>query len=259
MAIGDTNPILGSTDDVLKYALQKKPDFTVHLGDIQYYASIFESWNAWFPLMRPMLEQGAFLPSIGNHESELEGEFQDYYTRYFGGAGFDGQLEYYRFESAGVWFFSLDTELDLDAGKPQTQWLEAQLADAAQQPGFRFSVVYMHRPLITCGDSSQDKSAREHLQPIFIQNKVRLVLQGHMHGYERFEVGDVTYVTCAGGGGALGDVDANVESRPEEAALRVVGAKSYNAMIVDVGATDVVGTVTDEDGKVIDAFTHPLP
>jgi len=259
MAIGDTNPVLGSTADTVSHAIAKNPDFTVHLGDIQYYASIFESWNAWFPLMRPLLAQGAFLPSIGNHEDEIPGEFTDYYTRYFGGAGYDGQLEYYRFESAGVWFFSLDTELDLDAGTPQAKWLVAGLAEVAAKPGFRFSVVFFHKPLITCGDTGQDKTARDQLQPIFEQYKVPLVLQGHMHGYERFEVGAVTYVTSAGGGGALGNVDENVDTRPEEAALRVASARSYNALILDVGATNLIGTVTDDAGKTIDTFTHPVP
>ena len=68
--------------------------------------------------------QGAFMPSLGNHEYEGDGaEFNDYYARLFGGAGFDTDaLEYYRFKSGGVYFFSLSTEADLEAGSPQAEW-----------------------------------------------------------------------------------------------------------------------------------------
>ena len=53
--------------------------------------------------MRPLLRQGAFMPSVGNHEYELDYEFQDYYERLFGGAGFDSSaVEYYRFQSGDV-------------------------------------------------------------------------------------------------------------------------------------------------------------
>src|SRR5687767_10199540 len=81
LAIGDTNPALGSTEGLLEHVLAEGPDFTVHTGDIQYYASVFESWVSWYDVMGPMLQQGAFEPSIGNHESEIEGEFENYYTR----------------------------------------------------------------------------------------------------------------------------------------------------------------------------------
>lgn len=259
MAIGDTNPALGSTAATLSRALARSPDFVVHVGDIQYYSSVFESWSAWFPAMAPMLRQGAFFPAIGNHESEIEGEFVDYYSRLFGGAGEGGKVEYYRFQSGGVWFFSLDTELDVGQGSEQAAWLEQQLADASAQPGYRFSIVYFHRPFITLSEYSQDKAAREYFKPIFLQRRVRLVLQGHVHGYERFEDGELTYLTTGGGGAALHDVDVNVQDRPEEAALRAAAASVHHSIVFDVTATELRGEAIDERGAIVDSFVHPAP
>jgi hypothetical protein len=259
LAIGDTNPTLGdNTTRLLSHALPAQPDFTVHLGDLQYYSSVFESWGTWFPLMQPLLSAGAFQPSIGNHESEKPSEFEDYYTRYFSGAG-DGDLHRYKFQSGGVWFFSLDTELGLGEGSEQAEWLLAELAAAAAQPGYRFSVLYFHKPLITCGDTGQDKDARLYLEPFFLQHGVRLVLQGHMHGYERFEVGAVTYVTSAGGGGLLGNVDENTDTRPEEALLRQAAFNAFNVTLIEIETGEIAGTVLNEEGEVIDAFAHTVP
>jgi acid phosphatase type 7 len=257
MAIGDTNPGLGdSTAKVLAQAIPRGPDFIVHAGDIQYYESTLETWALWFPVMAPMLRQGSFFPAIGNHESEKPTEFAEYYTRFFAGAGV-GQLEYYRFDSGGVSFFSLDTELPFGAGSAQATWLEAGLVDAAAAPGHLFSVVLMHRPFVTCGDSGDKIAELDHFTPIFESNGVSLVIQGHMHGYERFEIGPITFVTTAGGGGLLGNVDENID-RPQ-CAMRVESGAFFHAALFEVSGGMLAGDVVDEDGVSRDSFTKALP
>ncbi len=258
MAIGDTNPTIGDTAGVLDAALVDNPDFVVHSGDIQLYSSVFETWAIWFPQMAPLLEQGAFMPAIGNHEYDNETEFEDYYVRLFGGAGFDGTIDYYRFQSGGVWFFSLNTENPLDAGSTQAVWLEHQLADAAATPGYRCSIVYLHRPFITLADYSQKKTEREHFKPIFLQHGVRVVLQGHVHGYERFVDGQLTYITTGGGGAVLHDLDERIDDRPDEAALRVASAQRNHAVIFDVGVAELTGTVISNKAEVLDTFVISL-
>ncbi len=259
LAIGDTNPAIGDTKGVLNEVLEPDIDFTIHLGDIQYYDSVFESWSSWFTAMAPLLRHGAIMPSIGNHEYEKDFEFQDYYRRLFGGAGFDGSVEYYRFQSGGVWFFSLSTEMDLTPGSEQANWLEAQLADAAAKPGFRFSVVYFHKPMITLSDYAQKKAERDYFAPIFETNKVRLVMQGHVHGYERFVAGNITYVVSGGGGATLYDLDVNIDTRPAEAALRQASASRYHATIIAVTTSGIEGRAIANDGALLDSFTITAP
>ncbi len=258
MAIGDTNPALGSTPETLSHTLVKNPDFVLHGGDIQYYSSLLETWASWFPLMQPMLAQGAFMPAIGNHELEVPDELSDYALRFFGDSGFDGTSEYYRFQSGGVWFFNLDTEESFAEGSEQANWLEAQLADAATQPGFRFSVVYFHKPFLTCGDTGDNMPAYEHFEPIFEQYGVLFVLQAHMHGYERFELGQgPTYVTTGGGGGLIGVIDENIERAYCED--RVSSGAFYHATIFHVESDTVSAEVIDRDGAVRDTFSRSIP
>lgn len=258
LAIGDTNPGLGgSTASVLKYALPKNPDFTVHGGDIQYYDSFVETWASWFPVMEPLLAQGAFFPAIGNHESEKPKEIDEYEQRFFSAAGFDGQGTYYRFQSGGVWFFALDTELALDQTSPQYTWFEKEIADASTQPGYRFSIVYFHKPFLTCGDTGDNPVAYATYEPIFTQYGVPLVIQAHMHGYERFVTSARTYITAAGGGGRIGNPDANT-SRPY-CNQRVASGGFKHAVIVDVGKASLDGVVIDEDDKTRDTFSIVVP
>ncbi len=259
MAIGDTNPAIGDTSGVLDAALSRDVDFSIHLGDVQYYASIFESWATWFPSMAPLLENGAFMPSVGNHEYENDTEFQDYYARLFGGAGFTGNgVEWYRFQSGGVWFFSLSTENDLSAGSEQAKWLQAQMADAASQPGYRFGVVYFHRPMLTISEDAQKSDERTFFTPMFQQYGIKLVMNGHVHGYERFITDDITYVVSGGGGAVLSDLDVNLTERPQEAALRQAVAKAYHATVISVSQTAITGEAISNTGEMLDSFTIPL-
>lgn len=260
LAIGDTNPFIGRTVPLLNAVLTGfQPAFTVHTGDLQYYSSVLETWQYWFGAMEPMLRVGAFLPCIGNHENELDDtEFADYYARLFPSPGLIGTPLYYRFSSGGVHFFSLDTEAPRDMNSEQYAWFSHEVAAVTSEPGFRFSIVYLHRPLYTLGDSNPLVDLRTLLSPLFEANGVRLVLQGHMHGYERFEVGDITYITTAGGGALIGDVNENVSNYPDDVPLRVTAAAKPNALQVTIGET-LHGVAIDPMGNIIDQFEHPVP
>jgi hypothetical protein len=257
IGIGDTNPGLGVAPAMVQKAYAAKPDFTIHAGDVQYYSSGLETWTSWMASMAPMLRTGGFFPCVGNHESERDTEKHDYYDRFFGGAGFDGTNDYYRFESGGVWFFSLDTEEDDMPTSLQGKWLETQLLDAQSKPGFRFSIVFLHRPWATCGDQSDHPDERAAWTPIFEKTGVKMIVQGHMHGYERFELGSLTYITTAGGGGALGNVDANITR--DICASRKASGNFFHTVLFEVTAGQIKGTVTDDHDAVRDTFTEVVP
>jgi hypothetical protein len=256
-SIGDTNPGFGDLQTLLRAVYDQKPDFTVHVGDIQYYASGLESYGSWMDLMRPMLRGGAFFPAIGNHEFEKPLERAEYVERFWGNPGFDGDTDAYRFESGGVWFFAMNTEIPMDPKSAQGARVQANLADAAKRPGYRFSVVFLHRPFVTCGDTGQLDGLRKEWQPIFAAQGVKLVLQGHMHGYERFDLDGITWLTTAGGGALLGKIDANV-ARPESAARKASGA-FWNATLFEVKPGKLLGTTYDDKAAVRDTFELAVP
>lgn len=263
MAIADTNPgLTDNTELILEQVARKGYDFAIHAGDLQYYSSGLETWASWFPSMQPMLSQGAFFPAIGNHESEKPDEYDQYYTRFFGNAGFEGTSAYYVFDTGGVSFFSLDTEIPLQDGADPAQydWFAAKLKEKSEAAGYRFSVVYMHRPLITCGDTGALLTERYLLEPLFEQYNVRLVIQGHMHGYERFTVPltsrDLTYVTSGGGGGAIGNVDENIDR--EFCNQRVASGAFNQALWVQVTESEIKAQAIDQTGAAKDDFTISL-
>ena len=259
LVIGDTNPTLGDhTTQVLAHVLPFDPDFTLHGGDIQYYESTLETWAAWFPLMAPLLRRGgAFQAAIGNHESEKPDEYAQYTLRFFGGAGADPGDGYYRFASGGITFLSINTQDPVTPGSVQGQWLLMELVAATKTPGFRASVVFFHKPFLTCGDTGDDLTAEAAWAPIFVQYKVPLVFQAHMHGYERFEKDGVTWVTAAGGGGNIVAPNKNVSRAYCD--TRKAAGDYYNATIMDVDGTGFHGRTIDTEGAVRDTFTTPIP
>jgi acid phosphatase type 7 len=256
LAIADTNPLLGSaTARVLSAVLPEAPDFTIHAGDIQYYDSGLETWAGWFPVMQPLLAQGAVHAAIGNHESEKEEELAGYALRFFGMPNAN-QKTFHETETGGVHLFALDTEASIAPETEQGAWLLDRLAKVSTEPGYRTSIVFLHRPLVTCGDMGQDDASRTRYAPTFVQNKVRLVIQAHMHGYERFDLDGITYVTTGGGGGRLGNVDENV-SRAECASRKAAGA-FFHGVLITVEGSEIRGRTIDDQGAERDRFTVAL-
>ncbi|RYE86440.1 MAG: hypothetical protein EOO75_15735, partial [Myxococcales bacterium] len=257
--IADTNPGLAieSISKLFTTVADFRPDLTLHGGDMQYYSSGLEPYAWWFGATAPLLRSGVMWPAVGNHESEKTDEFTDYYERFWGGIGRDNVGHSYHFDSAGVHFFSLNTEESLETGSPQFTWASQQLAAATTQPGYRFSVVFFHRPLATCGDSDELEAARPALQPLFKASHVRLVLNGHMHGYERFDLDGTSCIVAGGGGGLIGDIDANAQ-RPLCGQRQAHGAFTH-VVTFELTGTTLTGKAIDAKGETRDTFTLTVP
>lgn len=251
LALGDTASHWGEFGK-LQASMPKDADFVVHLGDIQYYSSIQETWQSWFRDAATMLRSGAFFPCIGNHELELIGELDAYYLRFFPSPGV-GTPRWYRFSSGGVAFFSVDTESPLTAGSPQLEWLARELAAAKAEPGWRTSVVFFHKPIYTLSLHAPLTAVRATVEPLLIANGVKLVMQGHNHVYERFQVGDITYVTSGGGGAPLYDPDANTGAFANDVALRQKALKKYHLVEVTFGAMLKIRAL-DQTGAELDVL-----
>lgn len=263
--IGDTSPALMGTLRLISTAQPEDTEFTVHVGDIQYYSTLIESQQLWFSLMQPLLRANAFLPCVGNHEvDEVEFEYVDYYQRLFTPAGRNGNDRWYHYQTGGVWFFSISTEHDLTAGSEQLTWLEEQLALAEADPDYRFSVLYLHRPLYTLGDYRPREAQREVLFPTIEAHRIPLVLAGHVHGYERFEYPDTTHVVSGAGGFTDPSVDQHIADYPDDAMHRVASGVFLQSMIFEItrdamGRDVIRGEALDDMGMVQDSFERVLP
>lgn len=98
---------------------------------------------------------------------------------------------WFSYNYGNVHMVSLSTEHCFEAECDQMIWLKSDLEQAQlNRETTPWIVVSMHRP-VYCSDESQYDSHspggtyQTLLEPIFLQYDVDLVIQGHMHAYER--------------------------------------------------------------------------
>jgi acid phosphatase type 7 len=143
-------------------------------------------------------------PCIGNHDYANTSTLQEskavpYYDLFnlptagqLGGVASNSEA-YYSYNYGNIHFVSVDsygTETSLrvydTTASPQYQWLKQDL----KANNSMWTIVYFHHPPYTMGNHNSDSEAellfiRTYLTPLFEQNKVDLVLNGHSHNYER--------------------------------------------------------------------------
>jgi hypothetical protein len=186
-----------------KYTAGNRPDAWIWLGDNAYNNGKDEEYqkNVFDVYQSAFLQNLPIYPSPGNHD--YAGKHDPSVPPYFkifnmpsegqaGGVSSHSE-SYYSVNYGPVHLIALDTEmrepsgLQLFDGKGlQVEWLKADLA-ANKLP---WVVVYFHKPPYSKGSHDSDveldmKSLREHVNPIFEQYKVDLVIAGHSHVYER--------------------------------------------------------------------------
>ena len=117
-------------------------------------------------------------PSPGNHDYGTRAA--EGYFRYFGSRAGRSGRGYYAY-NAGSWrIYSLNSERLTDA---QLAWLKA---DLAEHP-VRCSLAYWHRPRFSSGQHGGFPAVSELWRPLYGAG-VEIVINGHDHNYERFEL-----------------------------------------------------------------------
>lgn len=268
-AIGDTSPAVQNTLRILSHTDPASDEFTIHVGDLQYYSTVVESQQLWFELMAPLLRANAFMPCEGNHESEIDHELDDIYARLFDHPGDVADTTWwFHYETGGVHFVSLSTERDVSVGSEQWNWFQATMDRIEAEPGYRFTIVYFHKPLYGVASYAPDIGNRTALEMILTTHRVPLVLAGHMHNYERFQVGNITHVTTGSGGFSdpAATIDDLVDTFPTDAALRVASGAFFEAMQIEIvpdpgvpGGDVIQARVLDDMGMERDTFEIHVP
>jgi predicted phosphodiesterase len=273
-AIGDTSPAVQNTLRILAHTSPDTTDFTIHVGDLQYYSTYIESQQLWFDLMQPLLRANAFMPCEGNHESERPNELEDIYGRLFATPGDPAPVTppdttwWYHYETGGVHFISLSTERDITMGSDQWNWFDATMTRIEAEPNYRFTIVYYHRPIYCVASYAPNLANRTAIEAVITQHRVPLVLAGHMHNYERFQIGNITHVTTGSGGFSdLPDtLSMNAAAFPADAARRVASGAFFEAMVIEItpdptvtGGDLIAARVLDDMGMPRDTFEIHVP
>lgn len=259
--IGDSGFGEELTADLAAAMAAQSPDFTIHTGDAVYNIEDNPThydayYRKWYTPLQALLTQMPVYPTVGNHDIEESARIDGvpfYYLAFppFTGTGFEGRNQWYAV-SYGSWqFIMLDTQTFFgEAGRAeQNAFLEERLAD----PAFEHSIVAFHVPPLTSSSVHPNDGIAilEQWSPLFEAANVPLVIVGHVHAYERNQIGGVTYITSGGGSSAL---YSEGERLPE---TQVYVARSHY-VIVDVHTDRIEITATALNGDILDQTTIPL-
>jgi hypothetical protein len=193
-AVGDGANGLGRERAVTNMIASWNPDLFLYLGDVYLEGTDAEFYN-WYGHdgagVRPFHQlyerfREITAPTVGNHEyygPEGEVPYADYWNM---GAT---ARHYYSFDAGGWHFISLDStgtgQYDQTAlGTPQYEWLAADLAGSDRR-GDLCTLVYFHHPM--WHKTGQFVSRLAPWWSLFASHGVEIVLNGHIHDYERWQ------------------------------------------------------------------------
>jgi hypothetical protein len=157
----------------------KKPERVLALGDYSYTSTA----TCWLNTINPI--KSITRINIGNHENDAnEGNSQ--YMNAFGLS-----KQYYSFDYVNAHVLTMASEISFSKGSAQYNFVENDLKTAAANPNIKWIIVNYHRVMYTspntCSASTcqGSSSLRDAYHPLFDKYRVDLVLQGHVHNYQR--------------------------------------------------------------------------
>jgi hypothetical protein len=171
----------------------KNPEVAFGLGDYSYETTEDVGDNespaqCWFDDISPI--DNIMEIAIGNHEDDSDEGFGDYMSH------FGLSQTYYSYNYQDVHVLVMDTDRNsYSSGSAQRTFIQNDLQAASANPNIKWIIVYLHKPMYTspnsCGSSScsntgsENTNLRNGFHPMFDQYGVDLVLQGHVHNYQR--------------------------------------------------------------------------
>jgi hypothetical protein len=209
---------------------EEHPDALLVTGDLPFRGSHSEDWTVVHRETQPWRDAKLRVyPTLGNHE--LRGgvkvglqnwwaEFPDLKNR-----------RWYSVRFGNCYIITLDSDTSLNPGSAQDQWLTAQMTHLPVSTDFVF--LLMHHPSYTDSEdlsghsaAMQEKKLARRLEAMTAPSATsalpsagppagsaespstttpragpRLIeIAGHVHNYERFTHGGVTYLVSGGGG-----------------------------------------------------------
>ncbi len=199
LVYGDTRTNESWHEMVCKDMAEENADFVIHTGDLVESGDLIEDWDKFFKAGRYLFDKVALFPTLGNHERNSALYYQAFTLRRGGG---DFDKRWYSYTAGDIYFIVLDSNVSEESStyKIETEWLENELKKAQS---YKFTIVYFHHPFFT-NSPNREPTLKEEWKKLLERYKVQLVLNGHIHHYERFLINGVMYVTTGGGGAPLG-------------------------------------------------------
>ena len=244
--IGDSG-----TGSAAQYAVAEQlaaldPQFVLHTGDVIYPAGQADGYDPFFfKPYQAVARRAPIFPSLGNHDYGTQ-RGQPYLAAFYLPHNNPAHTErYYSFDWGNAHFTALDFNTGPDPD--QVAWLKADLA-ATDKP---WKFVFYHQAIYSSGPHGYEswvEANRRLLAPIFEQNHVDVVFNGHDHDYERTRpINGVLYIVSGGGGGPLYPVIPQSFSAYAES--------TDHAVFVAVDGCTLTLQAIKPDGTVFDSAT----
>ena len=156
------------------------------LGDYSYQST----GSCWLNMVQSSNLVTRTKITIGNHEDDSDEGFSQY-MNFFGLSN-----TFYAFTYGNARVIVMDSDRNsFSSSSSQYNFVVSELQKAAQDPNIKWKIVYLHKQMYTspntCGSSSCSNTAsdttnlRNIYHPKFDQYGVDLVLNGHIHNYQR--------------------------------------------------------------------------
>jgi predicted phosphodiesterase len=172
-AVGDWG-CESTTEDTVDNIISKSPEVVLGLGDNSYD----DSADCWFETVDPIIDK--MITAIGNEDVEPRGNVDEYMNR------FGLEQQYYTYRYGNVFVLVMSQEVPDEEGSEQFDFVERSLSEASSDPDVDWIIVMYHKLMYTSPSSSASSSGlAETYHEMFEEHGVDLVLQGHIHNYER--------------------------------------------------------------------------
>ncbi|KAL2653087.1 hypothetical protein R1flu_021215 [Riccia fluitans] len=211
--IGDLGLTYNSTS-TLDHLMMNKPDLVLMVGDLVYadlyvtngtgaasYSRAFPDtpihetyqprWDLWGRFMEPLASKVPFMVIEGNHEKEPQVDgitFAAYQARMAVPYRESGSTNmfYYSFNAGGIHFVMLGAYIDYSRTGEQYAWLKQDLANVDRSVTPWLIAVY-HPPWYNSYTAHfrEVECMRISMETLLYEHGVDLVLNGHVHAYER--------------------------------------------------------------------------
>ncbi len=222
------------------------PQFVLHTGDVVYPDGQADGYDPYFfQPYQALLKHAPFFPVLGNHDYGTQ-RAKPYFDAFYLPHNNPVNTErYYSFDWGDAHF----TALDFNTGPEPEQmaWLKNDLASTDKT----WKIVFYHQAIYSSGPHGYENwvdAKRQLLAPIFEQNHVDVVFNGHDHDYERTQpIHGVVYVVSGGGGADL----YKVKPQPFSA----YAESTYHTVLASIDHCALTLQAIKPDGTIFDKTT----
>jgi predicted phosphodiesterase len=172
-AVGDWG-CESATEDTVDNIISKSPEVVLGLGDNSYD----DSADCWFETVDPIIDK--MITAIGNEDLIAPGLVDEYMNR------FGLSEQYYTYRYGNVFVLVMSQEVPDEEGSEQFDFVESSLSEASSDSDVDWIIVMYHKLMYASPSASATSSGlAETYHEMFEEHGVDLVLQGHIHNYER--------------------------------------------------------------------------